>query len=196
MESQPGGIRINKFLTQLDFFSAGLYIYITDNKQSNSLLLTKMMVMKVHAPRGWGSAPLLFKQFSINFLRFNMVPMQDDFCRNLSARLCDFFFFYICFCSLLINTRLVFISYFVSVPLRKGHRGLEYQCSFVRLYLLLFAFLIICIETFCIFDYSQIFATLPPSLRRLIPSLIFRTLGLVRSNKEKLLTKGIVYNFR
>ena len=62
--------------------------------------------------------------------------------------------FYVCFCSLLINTRLVFISYFVLVPLRKGHRGLEYQCSFVRLYLLLFAFLIICIETFCIFDYS------------------------------------------
>ena len=62
--------------------------------------------------------------------------------------------FYICFCSLLINTRLVFISYFVSVPLRKGHRSLEYQCSFVRLYLFLFAFLIICIETFCIFDYS------------------------------------------
>ena len=153
MESQPGGIRINKFLTQLDFSSAGLYIYITDNKQSNSLLLTKMMVMKVHAPRGWGSAPLLFKQFSINFLRFNMVPMQDDFCRNLSARLCDFFFFYICLCSLLINTRLVFISYFVSVPLRKGHGGLEYQCSFVRLYLLLFAFLIICIETWFFVDF-------------------------------------------
>ena len=56
--------------------------------------------------------------------------------------------FYICFRSLLINTRLVFISYFVSVPLRKGYRGLEYKCSFVRLYLFLFAFLIICIETF------------------------------------------------
>ena len=61
--------------------------------------------------------------------------------------------FYIFFCSLLINTRLVFVSYFVSFPLRKGHRGLEYQCSFVRLYLFLFVFLIICIETFCIFDY-------------------------------------------
>ena len=44
MESQPGGIRINKFLTQLDFFSVGIYIYSTDNKQSNSLILTKMMV--------------------------------------------------------------------------------------------------------------------------------------------------------
>ena len=56
--------------------------------------------------------------------------------------------FYICFRSLLINTRLVFISFFVSVPLRKGYRGLEYKFSFVRLYLFLFAFLIICIETF------------------------------------------------
>ena len=55
---------------------------------------------------------------------------------------------YIYFCSLSINTRLIFISYFVSVPLRKGHRGSEYKCSFVRLYLFLFAFLIICIETF------------------------------------------------
>ena len=56
--------------------------------------------------------------------------------------------FYIYFRSLLIKTRLIFISYFVSVPLRKGHRGSEYKCSFVRLYLFLFAFLIICIETF------------------------------------------------
>ena len=56
--------------------------------------------------------------------------------------------FYICFRSLLINTRLLFFSLFVSVPLRKGYRGLEYKFSFVRLYLFLFAFLIICIETF------------------------------------------------
>ena len=35
----------------------------------------------------------------------------------------------------------------------KDHRGLEHQCSFARLYLFLFAFLIICIETSCIFDY-------------------------------------------
>ena len=79
--------------------------------------------------------------------------MKDDFCWNFSARLYVFFFFISVFCSLLINTRLVFVSYFVSFPLRKGHRGLEYQCSFVRLYLFLFVFLIICIETFCIFDY-------------------------------------------
>ena len=79
--------------------------------------------------------------------KWSTIPVE------FSARLYVFFFFYICFCSLLINTRLVFISYFVSVPLRKGHRGLEYQCSFVRLYLFLFAFLIIRIVTFCIFDY-------------------------------------------
>ena len=109
--------------------------------------------MMVHAPKGWGSAPLLLNQFSINFLQFNMVLMQDDFCRNLSARL--YVFLFLClFFSLLINTRLVLISYFVSVLLRKGHRSLEYQCSFIRLYLLLFAFLIVCIETF---GFSQIF---------------------------------------
>ena len=38
-------------------------------------------------------------------------------------------------------------------PLEKGHRSLEYQCSFVRLYLFSFEFWIISIETFCIFDY-------------------------------------------
>ena len=79
--------------------------------------------------------------------KWSTIPVE------FSARLYVFFFFYICFCSLLINTRLVFISYFVSVPLRKGHRSLEYQCSFVRLCLFLFAFFIIRIETFCIFDY-------------------------------------------
>ena len=63
-----------------------------------------------------------------------------------SGRLYAFFFF-ICFRSLL--RRVWFsISYFASVPLRKSYRGLEYQCSFVRLYLFLFAFLIICIKTF------------------------------------------------
>ena len=71
-----------------------------------------------------------------------------------SLRLYVFSFLYTCFRSLLINTRLVSISYFVSVPLRKGHRGLEYQCSFVRLYLFLFAFLIICIE---VFDFRRLF---------------------------------------
>ena len=28
MESYPGGIRIIKFLTQLDFFSVGIYIFV------------------------------------------------------------------------------------------------------------------------------------------------------------------------
>ena len=78
--------------------------------------------------------------------------MKDDFLSN-SGRLYVFFFFISVFCSLLIKSRLVFIWYFVSVPLRKGHWGLEYHCSFVLLYLFLFAFLITCIETFCIFDY-------------------------------------------
>ena len=58
-----------------------------------------------------------------------------EFCASLRL-----LYFISVFCSLLINTRLVFISYFVSVPLRKGHRGLEYQCSFVPV-------------SFCIFDY-------------------------------------------
>ena len=56
--------------------------------------------------------------------------------------------FYICFRYLLIKTCLVFISYFVSVPLRKCYRDLEYHCWFVRWYLFLFAFLDICIEAF------------------------------------------------
>ena len=46
-----------------------------------------------------------------------------EFCSSLLLLL-----LYICFCSLLINTRLVFISHFVSDPLRKGYRVLEYQC--------------------------------------------------------------------
>ena len=73
--------------------------------------------------------------------------MEEGFCQILAFYVfsCSF---YICFRSLSINKCLVSISYFVSVPLREGIRGLEYQCSFVRLYLFLFAFLIICIETF------------------------------------------------
>ena len=127
-----------------------VYIYSTDNKQSNSLLLTKMML---HAPRGWGECSPLYVFISSCFVNNSLYfPMKHDFCRNLCASLRRLLF-YICFCSLLINTRLVFISYFVSVPLRKDHRGLEYQCSFVRLYLFLFAFLIIRIVTFCSFDY-------------------------------------------
>ena len=70
--------------------------------------------------------------------------MKGDFCWNFSARLYVFFFFVSVFCSFLINTRLVFVSYFVSFPLRKGHRGLEYQCSFVRSFVPV---------PFCIFDY-------------------------------------------
>ena len=57
-----------------------------------------------------------------------------------SAAFLRLLLFYICFRSLLINTRLVFISYFVSVPLRKGHRGLEYKCLFYRLHLFLMHF--------------------------------------------------------
>ena len=71
--------------------------------------------------------------------------------RKLSVKIRAFLrllLFYICFRSLLINTRLVFISYFVPVPLRKGHRGLEYKCSFFFSFVPVFsAFLIICIET-------------------------------------------------
>ena len=93
-----------------------------------------------------GTAPLLYIYFVMMiFLRFSILLLKDGFLSN-SLR--------VCFCSLLIDARLVFIWYFLSVPLRKGHRGLEYQCSFVRLYLFLFAFLIICIETF---GFSKIF---------------------------------------
>ena len=48
--------------------------------------------------------------------------------------------FYISFCSLFINTHLVFISYFDSFPLRKGYRGLECKCLFYRLHLFLLHF--------------------------------------------------------
>ena len=90
----------------------------------------------------------IFNHGSLFYYQWRKISVED-LCISLRPLL-----FYICFCFLLINTRLVFISYFVSVPFRKGHGGLEYQCSFVRLYLLLFTFLIICIETFCILDYS------------------------------------------
>ena len=43
--------------------------------------------------------------------------------------------FYISSRSLLINARLVFISYFDSVLLRKGYSGLEHKCLFYRLHL-------------------------------------------------------------
>ena len=38
--------------------------------------------------------------------------------------------------------RLVFISYFNSVPLRKGYSGLKYKCLFYRLYIFLLHFLL------------------------------------------------------
>ena len=62
--------------------------------------------------------------------------MNEDFCWIL--RVSTSSSFYICFRSLLINTRLVFISHFVSVSLRKVIGDLEYQCSFVRVYLFFF----------------------------------------------------------
>ena len=83
----------------------------------------------------------------ISFYKSLCYQMEDNFCRILLVSMFSSFS-YLFFFSLLINTRLVFISYFVSVPLTKGHTDLEYHCSFVRLYLFLFGFLIICIETF------------------------------------------------
>ena len=67
--------------------------------------------------------------------------MKKDFCRILGVSTSSFF--YICSRSLLINTRLFFISHFVSVPLRRGYRGSRitvFVCSFVPV-------------SFCIFDY-------------------------------------------
>ena len=114
-----------------------------------------------------------------------------EFCASLRLLL-----FYICFRSLLINMRLVFISYVVSDPLRKSHRGLEYQCSFVRLCLFRFAFLIICIETFCIFDYLywdfwffvDCFVTLPPSFAKTDPQPGIQVSGISEEQQRK---KGI-----
>ena len=67
--------------------------------------------------------------------------MKEDFCRILGVSTSSFF--KICCRSLLINTRLFFISHFVSVPLRRGYRGPRitvFVCSFVPV-------------SFCIFDY-------------------------------------------
>ena len=67
--------------------------------------------------------------------------MKKDFCRILGVSTSSFF--YICSRSLLINTRLFFISHFVSVPLRRGYRRSRitvFVCSFVPV-------------SFCIFDY-------------------------------------------
>ena len=112
--------------------------------------------------------------------KWSTIPVE------FSARLYVFFFFYICFCSLLINTRLVFISYFVSVPLRNDHRGLEYQCSFVCLSLFLFAFLIISIETF---GFSWIFITLPPSFPKTGPQSDIQDSGVSEEQQRKIIYK-------
>ena len=90
-----------------------------------------------------------------------------------------------------------FISCFVSDPSRKDHRGLEYRCSFVRLYLFLFAFFIICIETFCIFDYLyrdfwffvNCFVTLPPSIAKTGPQSDIQVSGTGEEQKRNYLQK-------
>ena len=138
MESQPCGIRVNKFLTQLDS-SCLVYIYEVQNINKvnfNSSLKWWSLLQGLT-----GIAPLSLYLVLHNFVsRFAILSMKHDFCGIIWASLRLLLFFISVFCSLLINMRLVFISYFVSVPLRKGHRGLEYQCSFVPV-------------SFCIFDY-------------------------------------------
>ena len=86
--------------------------------------------------------------------------MKEDFCRILRVSTSSSFLylfslfinqyafgFYFCFRSLLIDTRLV-LRYSSQSPLEEVIGDLEYQCSFIRLYMFLFAFLIICIEAF------------------------------------------------
>ena len=92
-------------------------------------------------------APLFKLNVSWHKLCLCLLCDEGNFCQNEGVSTSSSF--YICFLSLLINMRLVFISYFVSVLLRKGYRVFEYKCSFLCLYLFLFAFLIICIETSC-----------------------------------------------
>ena len=97
---------------------------------------------------------LLFNCF---FLTICYIICEGRFLLS-SARLYAFLFFISVFCSLLINTRLVFIWYFVSVPLRKvigvwsnSVRLFVCTCFVLHFWLFvlrLFAFLIICIETF------------------------------------------------
>ena len=69
---------------------------------------------------------VLHDDFSTIFYTTTEGRFPVKFCASLRLLL-----FYINFRSLLINTRLVFISYFVSDPLRKIHWGLEYS---VRLF--------------------------------------------------------------
>ena len=78
-------------------------------------------------------------------------------------------------------------------PLEKDYRGLEYQCLFVRLYLFLFAFLIICIETSCIFDYLywdfwffvDFFVTLPSSFAKTGPQSDIQVSGISEDQQRK-----------
>ena len=75
----------------------------------------------------------------------------------LSACFYVFFLFIMCFRSLFINTRLVFISYFAPAPSQKRSCGL-------RMYVLVTvssAFLIIYIETLVFVDCFVIIATFP-----------------------------------
>ena len=102
---------------------------------------------------------LPFYYFKVSY--FNLCSLLHYRWRKISVRICAslrFLPFCICFRSLLINTRLVFISafgfwlndtrvvfisYFVSVPLRRVYRGSGisvFLCSFVPV-------------SFCIFDY-------------------------------------------
>ena len=118
--------------------------------------------------------------------------MKHDFCQNLRASL-HLLLFYICFCSLLINTRLVFISYFISVPLRKDHRVVEYQCSFVHLYLFLFAFLIIVLR---LLVFCRFFVALPPSFAKTGPQSDIQDSGGSEEQQRKIIYKRLVYNFR
>ena len=63
----------------------------------------------------------------ISSVRF-VSAMKEIFVK--SGRLYVFFFFIFVFALYQLKTSLVFISYFVSILLRKGYRGLEYRCSF------------------------------------------------------------------
>ena len=123
------------------------------NKRNNSLLTSLP----------WGltgnCSPFINLVFHIfnhgSLLHYRWRKISVEFCASLRLLL-----FYICFRSLLINTRLVFIWYFVSVPLMRVYRGSRisvFVCSFVPV-------------SFCIFDYLywdfwffvDCFVTLPP----------------------------------
>ena len=139
-----------------------------------------------------------------------------------SARLCVFFFFIFVFAlywlirvwfsfllSFFINWYAFdFIWYFASVPLGRGYRESRisvFVCTCFFLHFRLFVSVWFPYITFLHFSlfvlkplvFVGCFVTLPPSLRRLVPSLIFRSFGFVRSGKEKkLFTKVDVCSFR